>query len=147
MTPMFTNTVTPFLRWNMGDIGTLVERGATSGPLSVFPVFEHSARTSGFFKVRGMNINHTEFEDFIHRNVEITDFRLEVADSDTNDRLILQVEPRQGVDNAKLVETLKASVKSQFEVTPEVVPLEIGTLAEIFINDVKAARFVDSRAR
>ena len=146
MTPMFGNTITPFLRWNMGDIGVLVEKGATSGPLSVFPVFRHSARTTGFFKVRGVNIGHTDFEDFIHRDEAVTDFRLEVTDGETLDRLILQLELRRGVEASGVVENLQAAVKRTFEVTPEIEVLEIGTLAQIFINDVKAARFVDSRA-
>lgn len=146
MTPLFTNTMTPFLRWNMGDIGTLLENGATKGQLSAYPVFQHSARTSGFFKVRGININHSDFEDFIHRNEQITDFRLEVTDGETNDRLILQLEPRQNVDREALDKQLATALKNQFELTPEIKMLEIGTLAEIFINDVKAARFVDSRS-
>ncbi len=68
ITPLYTNTITPFLRWSTGDIGVLKERGATTGPLSVYPVFQHAARTAGFFKVKGININHTDFEDFMHRN-------------------------------------------------------------------------------
>ena len=147
MTPMFGNTVTPFLRWNMGDIGSMIEKGATSGPLSVFPVFRHAARTAGFFKVRGVNIGHTEFEEFIHRNVAVTDFRLEVAETDGLDRLILQLELRKGVDSNAVVERVRTEVKGTFEVTPEIELLDIGTLAQIFINDVKAARFVDSRGR
>jgi phenylacetate-CoA ligase len=147
MTPLFGNSMTPFIRWNMGDIGVLVEKGATTGPLSVFPVFRHSARTTGFFKVRGINIGHIDFEDFLHRNEAVTDFRLEVADGETLDRLILQLELRKGVDADGVVSELMESVKRTFEVTPEIEVLEIGTLAQIFISDVKAARFVDSRAK
>ncbi|MBI2820414.1 MAG: AMP-binding protein [Acidobacteria bacterium] len=146
MTPMFGNTITPFLRWNMGDIGTLGERGATTGPLSVFPVFRHTARTSGFFKVRGMNIHHSEFEDFIHRNDAVADFRLEVQDSATGDRLVLQIEFRRGADRNEEVRKIQSAIKETFEVTPEIEVLEIGTLAQLFIQDVKAARFVDRRS-
>jgi phenylacetate-CoA ligase len=147
MTPMFSNTVTPFLRWNMGDIGVMLEKGATTGPLAVFPVFRHSARTTGFFKVRGINISHTEFEDFIHRDEAVTDFRLEVADGETLDRLVLQLELRKAADAAEVLRRIGAAVKQTFEVTPEIALLDVGTLAQIFINDVKAARFVDSRAK
>ncbi len=147
MTPLFGNTVTPFLRWNMGDIGSMVERGATTGPLSVFPVFRHTARTMGFFKVRGVNIGHIEFEDFLHRDEAVADFRLEVADGETLDRLILQIELRKGGDSETVASRLKTAIKQTFEVTPEIEVLDVGTLAQIFINDVKAARFIDSRAR
>ncbi len=145
MTPYFGNTVTPFLRWNMGDIGTMIERGATQGPLSVFPVFRHAARTTGFFKVRGINIGHIEFEEFIHSYDTVTDFRLEVAEGETLDRLLLQVEFRRGADGPAQAEAIGGAIKKQFEVTAEVEVLEPGRLADIFGSDVKAARFVDSR--
>jgi phenylacetate-CoA ligase len=147
MTPMFGNTMTPFLRWNMGDIGVMVEKGGTAGPLAVFPVFRHAARTTGFFKVRGVNIGHIDFEDFLHRDQTVTDFRLEVADGETLDRLILQLELRKGSDAGEVVPRLTAAIKQAFEVTPEIEVLDVGTLAQIFINDVKAARFVDSRSK
>ncbi|MBI4465764.1 MAG: phenylacetate--CoA ligase family protein [Acidobacteria bacterium] len=147
MTPMFGNTITPFLRWNMGDIGRLIEKGATTGPLSVFPVFRHAARATGFFKVRGINLNHSEFEDFIHRNEAVADFRLQVKDGESGDRLVLQLEFRKGADRSEQVNNIRAATKETFEVSPEIEVLEIGTLAQLFISDVKAARFVDSRSR
>lgn len=147
MTPYFGNTVTPFLRWNMGDIGTMIERGATDGPLAAFPVFRHAARTTGFFKVRGINIGHAEFEEFIHGYDSVTDFRLEVAEGETLDRLLLQVEFRRGARGAEEAEAIRTEVKRVFEVTPEVEVLDPGRLGEIFGSDVKAARFVDSRGR
>ena len=147
MTPYFGNTITPFLRWNMGDIGTMIEAGATEGPLAAFPIFRHAARTTGFFKVRGMNISHTEFEEFIHRFESVTDFRLEVAEGETLDRLVLQLEFRRRAAVGEEVERIAAAVKHTFEVTPEVAALEPGELADIFGSDVKAPRFVDSRSR
>ena len=147
MTPLYTNTVTPFLRWNMGDIGVMHQHGATTGPLSVFPVFRHAARTSGFFKVRGININHTDFEDFMHRNTQVVDFRLEVLDGETLDVLKLQVELIGGADAELEIDKLARSVRNTYEVTPSVELLKVGDLAQIFINDVKAKRFVDSRRR
>lgn len=145
MTSLWTNTMTPFLRWNMGDIGTMVEHGATSGPLAVYPVFRHAARTAGFFKVRGININHNDFEDFMHRQEAVTDFRLEVAEGGTLDVLRLQLEAKRDVARAELERRLLAEIKRAFEVTPAIEFLEVGTLAQLFLNDVKAKRFVDSR--
>ena len=147
MTPLYTNTMTPFLRWNMGDIGVMRQEGATTGVLSVFPVFRHAARTSGFFKVRGVNINHSDFEDFMHRNMAIVDFRLEVLDSETLDVLKLQIELSSGADAALEVDKLTQAVRNAYEVTPSVELLQTGDLAQIFIHDVKAKRFVDSRRR
>lgn len=145
MTPYFNNTVTPFLRWNMGDIGVLVERGGTKGAMKEFPVFRHAARTTGFFKVRGVNISHTEFEEFVHRFDSVTDFRLEAAEGETLDRLILQLEFRRGADPDAETAKIGDAVKKTFEVTAEVLALKPGELADIFGSDVKAARFVDSR--
>ena len=147
MTPLYTNTMTPFLRWNMGDIGVMRQEGATTGVLSLFPVFRHAARTSGFFKVRGVNINHSDFEDFMHRNMAIVDFRLEVLDSETLDVLKLQIELSSGADAALEVDKLTQAVRNAYEVTPSVELLQTGDLAQIFIHDVKAKRFVDSRRR
>lgn len=147
MTPYFGNTMTPFLRWNMGDIGVMVERGATEGPLKEYPVFRHAARTTGFFKVRGVNVSHTEFEEFIHGFETVTDFRLEVAEGETLDRLLVQVELRRGASGEAERERIASEVKRVFEVTPEVEVLDPGRLADIFGLDVKAARFVDSRSR
>jgi phenylacetate-CoA ligase len=107
VTPFFTNTITPFLRWNTGDMGTLLPHGKTRGSLSLFPLFRHAARTSGFFKVRGININHADFEDFMHRYVTVVDFRLEVADGDGPDELNLMIELRNGTDLDAEVTKLK----------------------------------------
>ena len=38
----------------------------------------HARRTVGFFKVRGVNINHSELEDLMFFNQGITDFKAEV---------------------------------------------------------------------
>lgn len=147
MTPLFTNTMTPFLRWSLGDIGILKEHGATRGPLSVYPVFQHAARTAGFFKVKGININHTDFEDFMHRNPAVIDFRLEVHDRSGIDALLLQIELMRGADADAETAKLLNAVKTAFEVTPQIEMLETGRLAQLFLTDVKARRFVDGRSR
>ncbi|MFN3347602.1 phenylacetate--CoA ligase family protein [Pseudorhodoplanes sp.] len=147
ITPLFTNTMTPFLRWSTGDIGVLKERGATKGPLSVYPVFQHAARTAGFFKVKGININHADFEDFMHRNPAVIDFRLEVHDRSGIDALLLQIELMRGADHHAEAAKLMNMLKTAFEVTPQLEILETGRLAQLFLTDVKARRFVDGRSR
>ena len=104
MTPLWTNNVTPFLRWSSGDLVTWQRGDDDSGPFSVFPLIKHAHRTSGFFKIRGININHADFEDFIFRNVEISDFKAELVTERDLDTMLLSVEVRRGVDAAAAVE-------------------------------------------
>ena len=49
VTPLWTNTITPFLRWSSGDLVTWQRGDDGSGPFSVFPLVKHAHRTSGFF--------------------------------------------------------------------------------------------------
>jgi len=99
-------------------------------------VLRHAHRTSGFFKVRGVNVNHTEFEDFMFRQATVVDFRAELYTQDGLEGLRVLIEVTRDAE----------SVKRTFEVTPEVQVLERGTLAREFEKSVKAPRFVDARA-
>ena len=145
MTPLWNNTITPFLRWNTGDYVTYVDRGATDGPLSVFPVIRHAARTAGFFKVRGINVNQADIEDFMHRQDAVSDFKIEAVETGTLDALRVSVELRRGAEATDETEQLSRSVKSIFELTPEVVVLEPGTLEREFAGQIKQVRFIDRR--
>jgi phenylacetate-CoA ligase len=145
MTPLWSNTITPFLRWLTGDIVSLKPQTRTDDPFSVFPVLHHALRTEGFFKVRGININHGDLEDFMFAQTAVTDFRAEVVNSGGLDVLRLLVELRRSADEAELVRTLGERVKSVFELTPEIEVLETGTLAREFEKAVKAPRFLDKR--
>ena len=145
-TSLFSNNATPFLRWDSGDIVIYREHGGTTGPFSVFPVIRHAHRTAGFFKVRGVNVNHQEFEDFMFAHHEVNDFKLElVSDPGGLDVLRLSVELRRGADADAAAREVRERTKATFEVTPEVAVLETGTLAAEFENSVKAPRFVDRR--
>lgn len=146
VTPLFTNHATPFLRWNTGDVVRYREHGSTSGPFAVFPLIKHAHRTAGFFKIRGVNINHAEFEDFMFADAAIADFKAElVNESDGVDAMRLSIEFRRGIDSAAAARVLGERVKGIFEVTPALVLLEPGTLAREFETAVKAPRFVDAR--
>ena len=81
MTALFNNNVTPFLRWNSGDLISMTSQGHGDGPWSMFPVMQHARRTVGFFKVRGVNINHNELEDLMFYNANVQDFKAEVIAS------------------------------------------------------------------
>jgi phenylacetate-CoA ligase len=145
VTALCSNNVTPFLRWSSGDLVSYREADDHSGPFSVFPRLKHAHRTSGFFKVRGVNLGHQDVEDFMFRYAEIGDFRAEAINEGDNDCLRLCVELRRGVKAQAFAETLKKSFRNTFELVPEVVVLETGTLAREFEANIKASRFVDRR--
>ena len=111
VTPLWTNNVTPFLRWNSGDLVTWQRGDDDSGPFSVFPLVKHAHRTSGFFKIRGININHADFEDFIFRDVAISDFKAEAVTERDLDAMLVSVEVRRGVDAMAAADALKTAVR------------------------------------
>ena len=145
VTALCTNNVTPFLRWSSGDLVTYSEADDGAGPFSVFPRLKHAHRTTGFFKVRGVNLGHQDLEDFMFRHLEIGDFRAEALSEGDNDVLRLFIEVRKGVDQKALTTLLVLKMKESFELAPEIVVLETGTLAREFEANIKAARFVDRR--
>ncbi len=145
VTALQTNNVTPFLRWSSGDLVSYSEADDGAGPFSVFPRIKHAHRTAGFFKVRGVNLGHQDLEDFIFRHVEIGDFRAEALNDGGNDILRLSIEIRRGSSADALTRALTTQFKDKFELAPQVVILESGTLAKEFEANVKAARFVDRR--
>ena len=142
LTSLWSNTMTPFLRWSSGDLVSLSTRNVFSKeePWSVFPIMRHARRTVGFFKVRGVNINHADLEDAMFREPEVVDFRAEIVNEGANDVLHLFVESRTGK-----AETIIESMKKTFQVTPQVTLLPRGTIAREFEANVKAPRFVDKR--
>jgi len=145
VTALWSNNITPFLRWSSGDLVTYSEADDGDGPFSVFPRIKHAHRTAGFFKIRGVNLGHQDLEDFMFRHLEIGDFRAEALNEGGNDILKLSIEIRRGANPEVLVKALAAQMKQTFELVPQVVVLESGTLAKEFEANVKAARFVDRR--
>ena len=145
VTALWTNNVTPFLRWSSGDLVIWDEADDGAGSYSVFPRLRHAHRTSGFFKVRGINLNHAELEDFMFRHHEIADFRAEAVNAGDLDLLRLCIELRRGADPGAVSGALARELRERFELTPEVVVLETGALAREFEANVKAPRFVDRR--
>ena len=116
-----------------------------SGPFSVFPLVKHAHRTSGFFKIRGININHADFEDFIFRDVAISDFKAEAVTERDLDAMLVSVEVRRGIDPMAAADTLKTTVRDKFGLTPQIVVVATGTLAKEFEASVKVPRFSDRR--
>lgn len=146
VTPLWTHHVTPFVRWLSGDLVTLVEGDdGASGPFSVFPLVRHAHRTSGFFKVRGINIGHAEFEDFMFATDSVNDFKCELLSVGDLDSMRVSIELARGSDADGAVGALGPAIKRAFEVTAELVVLAPGTLAREFEASVKAPRFADKR--
>ena len=145
VTPLFTNNATPFIRWSSGDIVVYKERGETDGPLSVFPIIRHAHRTVGFFKVRGVNINHQELEDFLFDFPDLVDFKAELITEGGLESLAISIEVLHSGNAEALSAQIAERTKNKFEVSPSVEVLARGTLAKEFENSVKAPRFVDRR--
>jgi phenylacetate-CoA ligase len=142
VTPLWSNSMTPFLRWSSGDLVSIEWGKPTPGrhPWSIYPLMRHARRTVGFFKVRGVNINHAELEDLLFRDPDVVDFRAEVYNSGDNDVLHLHVEKRAGTREGTV-----DLVRRTFQIAPEVTLLPRGTIAKDFEAAVKAPRFVDKR--
>jgi phenylacetate-CoA ligase len=140
VTPLWNNCMTPFLRWSSGDLVSMSAEGKGKGPWSVFPMLKHERRTVGFFKVRGVNINHSELEDALFRDPDVVDFRAEVYNQGDNDVLHLHVEKRAGTREGTV-----ELVRRTFQIAPEVTLLARGQIAKDFEAAVKPPRFVDKR--
>ncbi len=147
VTPLWTGHATPFLRWNSGDMVSYVEQGASSGRFAeLYPMIRHARRTVGFFKVRGVNVNHDEFEDFMFRNALVSDFQGVLATgADALENLIVRMEIKRGADAEAVTAQVGADIKRTFEITARIEVLAPGTLAEEFAASIKAPRFVDRR--
>lgn len=148
VTPLWTGHATPFLRWNSGDLVSYASYSTGSGSFKdLFPVIRHANRTTGFFKVRGVNVNHAEFEDFMFRNPDVLDFQaiLETEQATGREGLTVLIELKGSADELAVCSAVTGSVKQTFEVTPSVQVLKRGTLAAEFERSLKAPRFVDRR--
>jgi phenylacetate-CoA ligase len=145
ITPLFTNNATTFLRWSSGDIVSIRRLEGDVGPFSVFPVMRHAYRTTGFFKIRGINVNHAELEDFMFRMPAVNDFKVELVTVADRELLKLMVEIKRDADPASVTGGIAEAVRAAFELRPEVEVLPTGTLAKEFEGSVKAPRFLDRR--
>lgn len=148
VTPLWTNHATPFLRWNSGDLVTYVEQSSGSGVYAeLFPMIRHANRTTGFFKIRGVNVNHAEFEDAMFRIDDVENFQvlLETEVSSGREILRLRLEVSQRGSGAELRRRVVDAIKTSFEITPNIDLLPPGTLAAEFEKSIKAPRFVDGR--
>ncbi len=145
VTSLYGNNCTPFLRWFSGDIVVYQEEGSSDSPLSVFPVLRHAHRTAGFFKVRGVNINHAELEDLMFDDAAIGDFKAAAVNDGGLDDLRLSIEIAKGQHPQQVSDLIAQKIKATFEISPIIEQLPTGTLAAEFESSVKAPRFADLR--
>ena len=104
-------------------------------------MLKHARRTVGFFKVRGVNINHADLEDALFRDPDVVDFRAEVVERWRQRRAAsFRRDAAPGRSRA-----WSKSVRKTLQVTPQVSLLPRGTIAKDFEAAVKAPRFVDKR--
>ena len=80
------------------------------------------------------------------RIAPVNDFKCEAVFDGSLDQLQVSIEVRRSADAASVTREVREKVKNTFEVTPEVIVLETGTLAREFEGAVKAPRFVDKRS-
>ena len=145
-TALWNVNATPFIRWNSGDLVVWRSTAPEGDGYRVFPRLKHAHRTAGFFKVRGINITHGDFEDFMFAMAGVQDFKCEaLAGPDALDVLRVSYEARQEADAGALAAELAEKIRTVFELRPELVQLDLGTLAREFEGAVKAPRFQDNR--
>jgi phenylacetate-CoA ligase len=76
---------------------------------------------------------------------EVGDFKAEALDGDGVDIFRVTVEFVAGADAETAVEALTGATHETFGLTPEIVAVDRGTLAQEFEKSVKAPRFADRR--
>ena len=116
VTPLWTNHATPFLRWNSGDLVSYVSHSTGTGPfVDLFPMIRHANRTTGFFKVRGVNVNHAEFEDLMFRNPDVLDFQavLETEEATGREGLTVLIELKGVADEQAVCSVVTGGVKQR----------------------------------
>jgi len=97
--------------------------------------------------VRGVNVNHAEFEDMMFRNAHVLDFQaiLETEPKTDLENLRLLIEIKGASDPQAVCAAVAATVKKTFEISSVLQVLERGSLAAEFERSLKAPRFVDRR--
>lgn len=138
ITPIDGNEATPFIRWLSGDLIYVEDGHPCPGGQ---PRMHHSGRTTSFFKVKGVNLDHAELEDGLLKIGSLKDFRLVVTAEDV---LRIDVECEDGADTRVSADVV-ALLTNSFGARPEVAVLARGTIAKAVESQIKAQRFVDER--
>ena len=145
VTPLHNSHATPFLRWASGDLGSLVPHCVCEGSFSSRPRLRLAGRTSGFSKVKGVNVGHQELDDALLRLDALADYMAWAEEAEGGDRLRIEVEAAPGVAQEELAAGVTDRVRSAFEIRPLVTPVARGTIARRLEGQVKQVRFQDTR--
>ena len=130
---------TPFVRWLSGDMVRL-EYGCACDEAR-HPRLVHSGRTTDFFKVKGVNLNHGELEDALYQVPDLRDYRVTVT---RQDDLRIELECADGMV-ARVRQAVEDLFVHRFGVRAEIVPVARGTIVKSTEVEVKARRFIDQR--
>jgi phenylacetate-CoA ligase len=145
VTPLYTNNATPFIRWVSGDLVSLTAGCGCKNKYGYLPVLRLAGRTTGFFKIRGVNINHVELEDLLLSTAEVADYRVTAILDGTRELLRIEVEPDSRVSAQQAVAVTSAAVERAFGLAPSVMALDTGVIARELQNQVKQTRVFDRR--
>jgi phenylacetate-CoA ligase len=145
VTPLHNSAALPFVRWASGDLGVFYPDCTCAGPYAVFPRVKLAARTLGFSKIRGVNVNHNDMEDLLISLPVVADYSVSVVTVDFRDVLRIEVEAAGDVSAEDLVRILVSDVSNRFELQPEVEILDRGAIARRLEGEVKQVRFRDLR--
>ncbi|WP_028924692.1 phenylacetate--CoA ligase family protein [Pseudonocardia acaciae] len=144
VTPLHAGSAIPFLRWSSGDIGAL--EPDCECPYAMFPKLRLAARTVGFSKVRGVNVNHNDLEDALLRVDAVADYLARVVTAELDDRLLVDIEvERPGPEPGAVAARVRAAISAAFELKADVTVLERGTIARRLDGEVKPMRVRDER--
>lgn len=144
-TPLYTNHATPFLRWVSGDIVTLTVGCDCGGPYGHLPLLRLAGRTSGFFKLRGVNINHNELEERLLAFDDVSDYLVTALIEDDVEILRIEVESHPGVLEQEVCTRVRERVTHAFGLAPDVRPVPPGSIESRLAAQVKQNRVFDHR--
>lgn len=139
VTPVRGGEAVPFLRWLSGDVVRLAH-GCDCDRVED-PRLLHAGRTLGFFKIKGVNVNHIELEEALYDLPGLEDFRVSVTPSD---QLVVEIES-SGEDGEAIRGSIDRLLLERFGLRGEVRSLPRGTIVRSLEGEVKAQRFVDQR--
>lgn len=145
VTSLVTNNATPFIRWNTGDIVTMRNGIVGGSPYDVFPLIKHTHRTTGFVKVRGVNIGFADLEDIMFKSKDVSDFRVEIVWQNDRDELDVYLEVLDQVSIDEVKEHISSQIRRTFGVAPRVSTQEAGEVAKTFEGSFKPIRVNDLR--
>lgn len=146
VTPLYTNNATPFIRWVSGDLVSLhTDSCSCRSPYSHLPILRLAGRTIGFFKIRGVNVNHRELEDLLLANPEVADYRVTARVEGDRELMEIEIEPALRANPHAVSELVKTQVTHTFGLAPTVTTTAMGLIANDLQTQVKQTRVFDRR--